>query len=64
MASMGSKVRRCSECGMPFWTIPLMAPHKRFCSKQCRNRWHYKHRTKPYRIQRRVEIAEHGNQDL
>lgn len=33
--------RYCDNCGRPFETIPLEAPHKRFCCKPCREHWHY-----------------------
>lgn len=39
-----SSHRYCQNCGRPFHTIPLEAPHKRFCSKTCREQWHYQQR--------------------
>ena len=32
--------RQCAQCGKPLGAIPLRAPHKRFCSKECRQSWH------------------------
>lgn len=35
----------CDNCTKPF-TPPPTAPHKRFCSGQCRDEWHAKRRRK------------------
>lgn len=35
--------KTCDNCGKPFYLDrPNEAPHKRFCSAQCRNQYHYK----------------------
>lgn len=30
----------CDQCGRPMGLPPPTAPHKRFCSRECRLQWH------------------------
>jgi hypothetical protein len=47
---MQNEKRSCLTCGKEF-AIPAAAPHKKFCTRECRQKWHYAARL-PGQVQR------------
>lgn len=54
---MKSTKRNCKNCTAPF-VPPPTAPHKEFCSEQCRNEWHSRRRRKALDMLKEQETGE------
>ena len=49
--------RRCDNCTRAF-RPPASAPHKRFCSSECRNEWHLKQRKNGLELLKQQQLAQ------